>query len=156
MREEAFKRIGHLYPPITAWRDERSGRYFGETDVEGWKRSELKGVRSEFGELVARECGHPTLSSLLSTLSFHQLTVIAWIWARTVKSPNPAYSHVDVPLASSFLLSTKKGKEAWVEPVIEGDRYLRYPHESCRSRRLCEEPVVLIGGPLADVRERVR
>ena len=52
-----------------------------------------------------------------------ELTVIAWLWARTVKSPNPAFSHVDVPLASSFVLSKKKGKEAWVEPVVEGDRY---------------------------------
>ncbi|MDZ7758703.1 MAG: hypothetical protein U5L00_00380 [Desulfovermiculus sp.] len=52
-----------------------------------------------------------------------ELTVIAWIWARTVKSPNPAFSHVDVPLASTFMLSTKKGKEAYVEPVIEGDSY---------------------------------
>ncbi len=52
-----------------------------------------------------------------------ELTVIAWIWARTVKSPNPAYSHVHVPLASTFMLSTKKGKEAYVEPVIEGDSY---------------------------------
>jgi putative DNA methylase len=51
------------------------------------------------------------------------LTVIAWLWARTVKSPNPAYAHVDVPLASSFMLSTKAGKEAFVEPVIEGDTY---------------------------------
>jgi putative DNA methylase len=50
-------------------------------------------------------------------------TVIAWIWARTVKSPNPAYSHVDVPLASTFILSSKTGKEAYVEPVIEGDKY---------------------------------
>ena len=48
---------------------------------------------------------------------------IAWLWARTVKSPNPAYSHVDVPLVSTFMLSTKKGKEAYVEPVIEGDSY---------------------------------
>lgn len=52
-----------------------------------------------------------------------KLTVIAWLWARTVKSPNPAYNHVDVPLVSSFYLSTKKGKEAWVEPVVEGDQY---------------------------------
>ncbi len=52
-----------------------------------------------------------------------ELTVIAWIWARTVKSPNPAFSHVDVPLASTFMLSTKKGKEAYVQPVIEGDSY---------------------------------
>ena len=52
-----------------------------------------------------------------------QLTVIAWLWARTVKSPNPAFSHVDVPLASTFILSKKKGKEAYVQPVIEGDKY---------------------------------
>ena len=52
-----------------------------------------------------------------------KLTVIAWLWARTVKSPNPAFSHVDVPLASTFMLSTKPGKEAYVEPVIEGDSY---------------------------------
>jgi putative DNA methylase len=49
-----------------------------------------------------------------------KLTVIAWLWARTVKSPNPAFSHVDVPLASTFMLSTKVGKEAYVEPVIDG------------------------------------
>jgi putative DNA methylase len=48
-----------------------------------------------------------------------QLSVIAWLWARTVKSPNPAFSHIDVPLASSFVLSSKQGKEAYVEPVIE-------------------------------------
>ena len=47
-----------------------------------------------------------------------KLTVIAWLWARTVKSPNPAFANVDVPLASTFMLSTKKGKEAYVEPVI--------------------------------------
>jgi putative DNA methylase len=52
-----------------------------------------------------------------------ELTVIAWIWARTVKSPNPAYAHVEVPLASTFLLSTKEGKEAYVQPVIDGSNY---------------------------------
>jgi len=52
-----------------------------------------------------------------------KLTVIAWIWARTVKSPNPAFRHVDVPLASTFVLSSKAGKEAYVDPVIEGDSY---------------------------------
>ena len=52
-----------------------------------------------------------------------KLTVIAWLWARTVKSPNPAFAHVDVPLASTFMLSTKPGKEAYVEPVIEGGGY---------------------------------
>ena len=52
-----------------------------------------------------------------------KLTVIAWLWARTVKSPNPAYADVEVPLASTFMLSTKKGKEAYVEPVMEGSEY---------------------------------
>jgi putative DNA methylase len=51
------------------------------------------------------------------------LTVIAWLWARTVKSPNPAFAHIDVPLASSFMLSAKVGKEAYVEPVIENGSY---------------------------------
>ncbi|MBN3804143.1 DUF1156 domain-containing protein [Paraburkholderia sp. Ac-20336] len=51
------------------------------------------------------------------------LTVIAWLWARTVKSPNPAFASVDVPLASSFMLSTKASKEAYVEPVIENGGY---------------------------------
>ena len=49
--------------------------------------------------------------------------MIAWLWARTVKSPNPAFADVDVPLVSTFMLSTKKGKEAYVEPVIEGRGY---------------------------------
>ena len=52
-----------------------------------------------------------------------ELTVIAWLWARTVKSPNPAFANVEVPLASTFMLSTKKGKEAYVEPVIENGGY---------------------------------
>jgi putative DNA methylase len=46
-------------------------------------------------------------------------TVIAWIWARTVPSPDPAFSDVQVPIASSFLLSSKAGKEAWVELIVD-------------------------------------
>jgi putative DNA methylase len=52
-----------------------------------------------------------------------ELTVIAWLWARTVKSPNPAFADVGVPLVSTFMLSTKAGKEAYVEPVIEDGGY---------------------------------
>ena len=85
MREEAEKRIGHIYPKI------------------------------EITEEMAKD--RPDLLPLLG----QKLTVIAWLWARTVKSPNPAYSHVDVPLVSSFYLSTKKGKEAWVEAVVQTD-----------------------------------
>ena len=46
-------------------------------------------------------------------------TVIAWIWARTVPSPDPAVAGAQAPIASSFLLSSKAGKEAWVEPVVD-------------------------------------
>ena len=52
-----------------------------------------------------------------------KLTVIAWLWARTVKSPNPAFADVDVPLVSSFILSTKKGRGSYVEPVIGNGGY---------------------------------
>ncbi|MBF0185779.1 MAG: DUF1156 domain-containing protein [Magnetococcales bacterium] len=66
---------------------------------------------------MARE--RPDLQLLIG----QKLTVIAWLWARTVKSPNPAFSHAEVPLASTFILSSKAGKEAYVEPVLEGDSY---------------------------------
>ncbi len=59
----------------------------------------------------------------LKKYSGQSLTVIAWIWARTVKSPNPAFADVDVPLVSNFMLSSKDGKEAYVEPAIEGGKY---------------------------------
>ncbi|MDE0143415.1 MAG: DUF1156 domain-containing protein [Caldilineaceae bacterium] len=52
-----------------------------------------------------------------------KLTVIAWLWARTVRSPNPAFADVEVPLASTFILSKKKGKEAYVEPVVKDGGY---------------------------------
>jgi putative DNA methylase len=45
-------------------------------------------------------------------------TVIAWIWARTVRCPNPACG-ARMPLASKFWLSKKKGKHAWAEPVVD-------------------------------------
>jgi putative DNA methylase len=46
-------------------------------------------------------------------------TVIAWLWARTVASPNPAAKAAHVPLVSSFMLSTRENKKAWVEPIID-------------------------------------
>lgn len=73
MKQEAFKRIGHLYPKVQIPPEKGGG----------------------------------------------EATVIAWIWARTVKCPNPACG-CEMPLASSFVLSKKKGKEAWIEPVIDG------------------------------------
>jgi putative DNA methylase len=87
MRDEAEKRIGHLYPKVEV-------------------TAEMVKVRPDLKPYAGRK-----------------LTVIAWIWARTVKSPNPAFAQVDVPLASTFMLSTKAGKEAYVEPVIENGGY---------------------------------
>ena len=63
--------------------------------------------------------GRPDLKPLIG----QELTVIAWLWARTVSSPNPAFAGCQVPLAASFVLSTKKGKEAWVAPQIDGKHY---------------------------------
>lgn len=77
MRNEAFKRIGHLYPDVDLPSEQGGGR----------------------------------------------ATVIAWLWARTVKSPNPAYAHVHVPLCSTFVLSSKAGREAHVVPIVRGDTY---------------------------------
>jgi putative DNA methylase len=87
MRDEAEKRIGHLYPKV---------------EVTAEMAKERKDLKPYVGK---------------------KLTVIAWLWARTVKSPNPAFAQVDVPLVSSFMLSTKAGKEAYVEVVIEGGGY---------------------------------
>ena len=70
MRDEAFERIGHLYP---------------------------KAKLPDGGEA----------------------TVIAWLWARTVTCPNPACG-ARMPLVRSFALSTKKGKEWHVEPIVDG------------------------------------
>jgi putative DNA methylase len=62
--------------------------------------------------------GRPDLKSLVGK----KLGVTAWLWARTVKSPHPAFRNVDVPLVSNFVLSTK-GEGTYVEPVVTGDQY---------------------------------
>lgn len=81
MKQEAFRRIGHLYPKVQVPAEQGGG----------------------------------------------EATVIAWIWARTVKCPNPACG-CEMPLASSFVLSKKKGKEAWVEPQFEGGKVTYVVH----------------------------
>lgn len=90
MRDEAFKRIGHLYPQV---------------EITSEIVSERPDLKPYLGE---------------------KLTVIAWLWARTVKSPNPAFSHIDVPLCSTFVLGDKPGKESYVEPVVEAASYRFY------------------------------
>ncbi len=77
MRDEAEKRIGHLYPKI------------------------------EITKEMAKE--RPDLEPLVG----QKLTVLAWLWARTVPSPDPAFSGVCVPIIASYLLC-KKNLESWL------------------------------------------
>ena len=83
MREQAEKRIGHLYPKVKI------------TKEMAKERPDLKNYVGE------------------------ELTVIAWIWARTVPSPDPSMAGKHVPLVRSFWLSNRKGKEAYVFPIVD-------------------------------------
>ena len=69
---------------------------------------------------AARRIGHLYPKARLPDGS--EANAIAWLWARTVASPNPAAGGAHVPLVRSFVLSSKKGKEAWVEPVVDSSR----------------------------------
>ncbi len=52
-------------------------------------------------------------------------TVLAWIWTRTVRSPNPAMGGALISLVSSYWLCKKPKRKAWVEPEING-RSIRF------------------------------
>lgn len=83
-------------------------------------------ARKRIGHLYPKVLITPEMARNRSDLKPYvgqELKVIAWLWSRTVRSPNPAFSAVEVPLVRSFILSSKKGKEAWVEPIIEGNDY---------------------------------
>lgn len=93
-------------------------RYYGQ-----WMRSEAE---RRIGSLYPKIKIVPSMENDRPDLKKYvgrELTVIAWLWARTVKSPNPAFSNIDVPLAATFLLATKPGKEVYVQPIIESDGY---------------------------------
>ena len=102
MREQAQQRIGHLYPTIRITPELIAANAF---EAGAGSQKDFKN------------------SGVASLQPGQELTVIAWLWARTVKSPSPAFSHVDVPLASTFVLSSKTGKEAYVQPFIDGNNY---------------------------------
>ena len=76
-------------------------RYYGQ-----WMRDEAE-----------KRIGHLYPKAKLPNGS--EATVIAWLWARTVRSPDPAAKGAMVPLVSSFMLSTKKGRKAWALPVMD-------------------------------------
>ncbi|MCY4258930.1 MAG: DUF1156 domain-containing protein, partial [Rhodobacteraceae bacterium] len=77
-------------------------------DVEAYGRQ----MRDE----AQRRIGHLYLDAIGP--DGERLTPIAWIWARTVESPDPSWSG-HVPLVASWTLSKRPGKpKIWVEPVI--------------------------------------
>ncbi|WP_029273891.1 MULTISPECIES: DUF1156 domain-containing protein [unclassified Microbacterium] len=93
----------------------------------GWSRVEglAEDIRA-YGEWMrdeAERCiGHIYPKAIGADGTKHN--VIAWIWARTVKSPNPA-NPIDVPLVRSWWLSRKKGNEAWISAnAVNGE--IRY------------------------------
>jgi putative DNA methylase len=73
-------------------------------------------------------------------------TVVAWLWARTVRSPDPAAKGAMVPLVSSFMLSTKEGKKSWMEPVIDVDAPDGWRFEVKTGRLSKEHEKTLNGG----------
>ena len=92
MRERAWERIGHLYPTYVI------------ASPEGAKQSPTSEAEIASGAARPRNDKGET--------------VIAWLWARTVKCPNPACG-AQMPLVTSFWLSKKKERQAWVEPIID-------------------------------------
>lgn len=104
----------------------------------------LKGLSSDvkyYGEWLKKEAyiriGHlyPYVASDFD--QNNKMPVISWIWARTVRCPNPTCK-CEFPLTSSFVLSKKKGHEAWIEPIASGDKYrYRIHHGKYSKETLC-------------------
>lgn len=78
-------------------------------DVRRYSRWIDKQARDRIGS------NYPTVA-LPSEEGGGRTTVIAWIWARTVTCPNPACG-ATMPLLNSFVLSRRKNREAWLDPV---------------------------------------
>ena len=108
--------------PHVVWRGARGlaedVRYYGR-----WMRERAK---ERIGHLYPKAAVTAAMAEARPDLAPHagrKITVIAWLWARTVASPDPMLRGAHVPLASSFVLSSKKGKEAIVVPVVENGGY---------------------------------
>ena len=105
MREQAQQRIGHLYP-----------KFVVTPELIASDALSTGAIDQIYTET-------PTNTGLVGLKAGDELSVIAWLWARTVKSPNPAFSHVDVPLVSTFVLGKKVNKDVYIQPVVENDCY---------------------------------
>lgn len=93
-------------------------------DLRGWRGAQglAEDVRY-YGQWMRDEAekrvGHLYPKAKLRNGS--EATIIAWLWARTVRSPDPAAKGAMVPLISSFLLSTKAGQKAWLDINVNAD-----------------------------------
>ena len=91
-------------------------RYYGR-----WMRDE---AHAQIGHLYPKVAITEAMAAARDDLKPYvgkELTVIAWLWARTVASPDPMVRGAHVPLATSFVLSSKKGKEVIVVPMVNRD-----------------------------------
>jgi len=117
------------HPPVNPKDRSRIGGTGGWTgaaglaaDVRYYGALVLQLAREKIGYLYPPVNVTPEMAAEHPHLKPHvgkALPVIAWIWARTVPSPNPAARGAHVPLMSTFWLSSKKGSEAYLEPVVD-------------------------------------
>jgi putative DNA methylase len=98
-------------PPIFPGVAEGKMDWPGATGLAADVRAYGGWMRKEAEALIGRLYPKATLKN------GERAAVIAWIWARTVTCPNPACA-IEMPLVRSWWLSKKKGKEAWVRPII--------------------------------------
>lgn len=101
-------------PVFPGLADGRLGDWEGATGLAADVRSYGEWIGNEAARRVGEHYPQATLDDGM------RATVIAWIWARTVTCPNPACG-IEMPLAGSWWLSKKKGKEAWISPIIVPD-----------------------------------
>ncbi|NLR71708.1 DUF1156 domain-containing protein [Novosphingobium sp. ERN07] len=110
----------------TAWAAQWEGAQGLSDDVKyygTWMRNEAhRRVGHLFNDVVITSEMAQDRSDL-KPLVGKSLTAIAWFWTRTVRSPNPAFREVHVPLASTFVLSSASGREAYVKPTLDGMDY---------------------------------
>ena len=119
-----------LAPDAQRQRSLLSDRWRGSAGMAEDVRYYGRQVRDEAARLMAKSykavAVTPSMATHCPELKAHvgqEFTPIAWLWARTIKSPSPAFSNVHVPLVSTFVLSSKQRREAWLEPTIDGTRY---------------------------------
>ena len=119
------KAMIEIPPKFTNWApvnpDDRISRTFNSWQGSQGLAADIKYYSEWMKKEAIKRIGHlyPKVS-LSKTDGGGKATVLSWLWARTVKCSNPACG-CTMPLASTFILSKKKGNEAWAKPIVEGN-----------------------------------